>query len=390
MKIGVLGSGLMGKEAARDLVASEGVTAVGLADIDLARAQQVCDSLHSPKLTAYQVDASDEQELANYMRQFDVIINALFYSFNEVVAKTAIEVGVNSVDLGGHIGHMTDKVLAMKEEAASANVTLIPDLGVAPGMINILSGYGASKLDTLESIKIYVGGIPVKPEPPLEYNHVFSMEGVFDHYSDPSLIIRNGMKQEVDSLSEVERIHFEKFGPLEAFHTSGGTSTLPLSYPHVDTLEYKTIRYPGHAEKFKLLVDLNLTKKDYEVEVNGQKVSPREVFLKVLDPIVELGDKDDAVLLRVIVSGQKDGVLATYEYEMTTYKDRATNVTAMARATANTISVVAQMIAEGKIEKKGVYPPEKIVPGKLYIDEMAKRGVHIIETEKHEKKHVNI
>ncbi|MYL60539.1 saccharopine dehydrogenase, partial [Virgibacillus halodenitrificans] len=305
MKIGVLGSGLMGKEAARDLAASEGVAAVGLADIDLSRAQQVCDQLNSSKLTAYQVNASSEQELANYMRQFDVIINALFYSFNEIVARTAIQVGVNSVDLGGHIGHMTDKVLAMKEDAEAAGVTLIPDLGVAPGMINILSGYGASKLDKLDSIKLFVGGIPVRPEPPLEYNHVFSMEGVFDHYTDPSLIIRNGIKQEIPSLSEVESIHFEKFGPLEAFHTSGGTSTLSISYPELETLEYKTIRYPGHAQKFKLLVDLNLTRMDYEVDVKGQRVNPREVLLKVLDPIVELGEKDDAVLLRTVISGEK-------------------------------------------------------------------------------------
>lgn len=390
MKIGVLGSGLMGKEAARDLAASEGVTAVGLADIDLDRAQQVCDQLHSSKLTAYQVNASDQQVLATYMRQFDVIINALFYSFNEVVAKTAIEVGVNSVDLGGHIGHMTDKVLAMQEEAKAAGVTLIPDLGVAPGMINILSGHGAGQLDKLDSIKLFVGGIPVRPEAPLEYNHVFSMEGVFDHYTDPSLIIRNGIKQEIASLSEVERIYFDKFGPLEAFHTSGGTSTLSISYPDLNTLEYKTIRFPGHAEKFKLLVDLNLTRMDYEVDVRGQKVNPREVLLKVLDPFVELGEKDDAVLLRIMVSGEKDGVPATYEYEMTTYKDRTSNVTAMARATANTISVVAQMIGKGDIDKRGVYPPEQIVPGDTYMKEMAKRGVTINETEKLKKAHIKI
>lgn len=390
MKIGVLGSGLMGKEAARDLAASEGVTAVGLADIDLDRAQLLCDQLNSPKLTAYQVNAKDEQELANYMRQFDVIINALFYSFNEVVAKTAIEVGVNSVDLGGHIGHMTDKVLAMQDAAKAAGVTLIPDLGVAPGMINILSGHGAGKLNKLDAIKLYVGGIPVRPEAPLEYNHVFSMEGVFDHYTDPSLIIRNGVKQEIPSLSEIERIYFDKFGPLEAFHTSGGTSTLSLSYPELDTLEYKTIRFPGHAEKFKLLVDLNLTRMDYEVDVNGQKISPRDVLLKVLDPIVELGEKDDAVLLRIMVSGEKNGVPVTHEYEMTTYKDRGSNVTAMARATANTISVVAQMIGKGDIAKRGVYPPEQIVPGDTYINEMAKRGVNIIEKERSKKTHVNI
>ncbi|MFC2949559.1 saccharopine dehydrogenase family protein [Virgibacillus sediminis] len=379
MKIGVLGSGLMGKEAARDLAASSGVKKVGLADIDPDRARQVVRQLDSAKVKAYQVDASDEVELAAFMRKFDCIINALFYSFNETVAKTAIKTGVHSIDLGGHIGHMTDKVLALHEDAERNGVTLIPDLGVAPGMINILSGFGAGKLDSLQSIRLFVGGIPVKPEPPLEYNHVFSMEGVFDHYTDPSLIIRNGVKQEIPSLSEVERVHFEHFGPLEAFHTSGGTSTLSLSYPQLETLEYKTIRYPGHAEKFKLLVDLNLTRMGYEVEVDGRSINPRQVLLKVLDPIVDLKDKKDAVLLRVLVGGEEGGASVAHQYEMTTYRDPDTNVTAMARATANTVSVVAQMIASGTISKRGVHPPEKIVPGDLYIKEMAARGVEIKE-----------
>ncbi|HEY4551955.1 MAG TPA: saccharopine dehydrogenase C-terminal domain-containing protein, partial [Bacillaceae bacterium] len=342
----------------------------------------------SPKLKAFCVDAGNRDELAQFMGQYDVIINALFYSFNEIVAKTAVDVGVSSVDLGGHIGHITDKVLELNDAASNAEVTIIPDLGVAPGMINILAGYGAGKLDKTRSIKMYVGGIPVKPEPPLEYNHVFSMEGVMDHYTDPSLIVRNGVKREIPSLSEVEKIYFEKFGPLEAFHTSGGTSTLPVSYPHLEELEYKTIRYPGHAEKFKLLVDLNLTRNDYEVEIKGQKIKPRDVLLKVLDPIVDLRDKDDAVLLRVVVSGEKDGENITYEYEMTTYKDRENQVTAMARATANTISVVAQMIGNGAISKRGVHPPEQIVPGKQYIEEMAKRHITITETEITEKSQV--
>lgn len=117
MKVGVLGSGLMGKEVVRDLVTSPNVSAVGLADVDLDRAQKVCEQLESAKLTAYQVDANNLNELENFMKQFDVIINALFYTFNETVAKTAIKVGVNSVDLGGHIGHITDKVLKLAEEA---------------------------------------------------------------------------------------------------------------------------------------------------------------------------------------------------------------------------------------------------------------------------------
>ncbi|CDQ17789.1 lysine 6-dehydrogenase [Halobacillus karajensis] len=379
MKVAVLGSGLMGKEAARDLVHSSGVEQVGLADIDLDRANRVCQSLNARKIKGYKVDAGNPSELADFIKQYDVVINALFYSFNEVVAKTAIDVGVHSVDLGGHIGHITDKVLELDKQAKDAGVTVIPDLGVAPGMINILSGYGTGKLDQVESIRLFVGGIPVRPDPPLEYNHVFSMEGLLDHYSDPSTIIRDGKLREVESLTEVEQIYFDRFGPLEAFHTSGGTSTLLKSYPDIDTLEYKTIRYPGHAKKMKLLVDLNLTGADKVVEMGGVKIKTRDVLLKSIDPLLELKDKDDAVLLRVIVGGKKAGAPKTYEYEMATYKDRATNVTAMARATANTISVVAQMIGAGKITKRGVCPPETIVPGDLYIDEMMSRGVVIKE-----------
>ncbi|KZE38522.1 saccharopine dehydrogenase [Bhargavaea cecembensis] len=380
MKVVVLGAGLMGKEAARDLVKSDGVEKVWLADLDVRQAEDFASNLMSDKLDILRLDATDDVRLKEVMSLGDVVINALFYTFNEKVARTAVEAGVHSVDLGGHIGGATDAVLGLSEAAEKKGVTLIPDLGVAPGMINILSGYGAGKLDRAESIRLYVGGIPVKPEPPLNYNLVFSLEGVFDHYTDPSLVIRKGKLKEVPSLSEIETIRFDGYGELEAFHTSGGTSTLSKSFPDLDTLEYKTIRYKGHAEKFQLLVDLGLLSRDAEVTVGGHAVKVRDVMREHLTPGLRLGDKKDAVLLRVIVKGTKDGEQAYYEYDMITEKDPDTNVTAMARATANTISVVAQMIGNGTITKRGVHPPEKIVPGDAYISEMKKRGVNIIET----------
>lgn len=379
MKIGVLGAGLMGKEAARDLVNSSQVQKVGLADIDVVKVKAAESEINSTKLTSYQVDASSKSELENFIGEFDVVINALFYTFNEAVARAGIAAGTHVVDLGGHIGGATDRVLDLHDIAKAKGITLIPDLGVAPGMINILTGYGASKLDEVKEIKILVGGIPLRPEPPLGYNHVFSMEGVLDHYTDPSHIIRDGQIMTIPSLTEIEEVYFDRFGPLEAFHTSGGTSTLPKSFPNVRTLEYKTIRYPGHAEKFKLLVDLNLTGRDYEVEVAGQRVSPRQVLLKTLDPIVKLGDKADVVLLRVMVSGLKAGQGKTYQYEMQVIKDTEKNITGMSRATANTISIVAQLIGNGTINEPGVYPPERGVPGDVYIRELAQRGVVIKE-----------
>lgn len=143
-------------------------------------------------------------------------------------------------------------------------------------MINILVGYGASKLDRVESIQLYVGGIPVKPEPPLNYTRVFSLEGVIDHYTEPAKIIRDGQLVKVESLSGVEPIYFDQFGTLEAFYTSGGTSTLYKTFPNVKTLEYKTVRYKGHAEKFQLLRELGFFDRDNIVNVDGVEVKVRK------------------------------------------------------------------------------------------------------------------
>ena len=380
MKVAVLGAGLMGKEVARDLVRNPNVEKVFLADLNVVQAQEFANKLQTDKIEVLKLDASDDQQLKIVMSKANVVVNALFYKFNEKVARTAVEIGVHSVDLGGHIGGVTDKILKLDSEAKAKGITIIPDLGVAPGMINILAGFGASKLDAVKEIKIYVGGIPVEKEPPLEYNVVFSLEGVFDHYTDPSYVVRDGVLREVPSLSEIEPVYFKGFKGLEAFHTSGGLSTLTQSFPDIQTLEYKTIRYSGHAEKFKLLVDLGLTSKDTEVNVDGNKVKARDVLREVLQSKLELGKKRDVVLLRVLVKGERNEEAVTYEYEMVTYKDAENNETAMALATANTISVVAQLIGDGTIAASGVFPPEKIVPGEAYIREMKHRGVTIIET----------
>lgn len=380
MKVAVLGAGLMGKQAAGDLIQNDEVEKVFLADLNTEKAEAFKQKLDSNKIEVIRLDAKDEQSLRSVIEKADVVINALFYTFNVKVAEVALECGVHAVDLGGHIGGATNAVLELHEKALEQGVTLIPDLGVAPGMINIITGYGAGKLDRVSDIKILVGGIPVQPEPPLQYNHVFSLDGVFDHYTDPSHVLRDGKLLQVPSLSEIEHVEFEEFGELEAFHTSGGTSTMTETFSDIDNLEYKTLRHKGHAEKFQLLVDLGFTDRNKTVEVEGQIVKTRDVLREVLTPITELGDKEDAVVLRITVSGTKDNEDITFTYNMVTKKDRHSGVTAMARATAFTVSVVAQMIGSGLIDKRGSYPPELIVPGDAYISEMAKRGVKIKET----------
>lgn len=381
MKVTILGAGLMGKEVARDMVNSHKVEGICLADLDTNQAQSFIDQLNSDKIELLQVDANDDQQLRQAMSVADVVVNALYYEFNLRVAKMAVELGVHLVDLGGHIGGVTDEVLLLDEEAKSKNVTIIPDLGVAPGMTNILAGYGVSKLDRVNTIKIYVGGIPVVKEGPLNYNVVFSLDGVFDHYTNPSTIIRGGVKKELASLSEVENLYFPGFNGLEAFHTSGGLSTLHRSFPEIQSLEYKTIRYAGHAERFKLLVDLGMTTKENAVTLkDGQTVEIRDVMKRYLGEKLALGDKEDAVLLRVEVHGEVAEERASFQYEMVTYRDQSSKETAMALATANTISVVAQLIGDGTITTRGVIPPELAVPGDAYMKEMNHHGVTITET----------
>lgn len=380
MKVVVLGAGLMGKEVARDLIASESVEKVYLADVAVDIVNEFIATLNTDKIEAVYLDANCDETLREVLVKGNVAVNALFYEFNERVAKAAIAAGVHAVDLGGHIGGVTENILQMAEEAKNASVTVIPDLGVAPGMINILAGYGASKLDSVDSIKLFVGGIPTEPKPPLHYTRVFSLDGVFDHYTEPSKAIQKGKLTEVESLTGVEPIYFDEFGVLEAFYTSGGISTLYKTFPDVKTLEYKTIRYKGHAEKFKLLADLGLLDKNNKVQVNGLDVGVREVIREALQKKLDLGESVDAVLLRVIIAGEKSEEQVTYEYEMVVKKNTDLGVTAMARATACTISVVAQMIGNGVIQERGVLPPEKVVPGEAYITEMAKRGVVIKET----------
>lgn len=380
MKIVVLGAGLMGREIARDLSTSDKVDKVFLADLDIQTVNDFINEANLQKIEAVKLDAENEQQLREVISKGNVCVNALFYEFNERVAKAAIDVGVHSIDLGGHIGNITENILGLDAKAREKKVTIIPDLGLAPGMINILVGYGASKLDRVESIQLYVGGIPVKPEPPLNYTRVFSLEGVIDHYTQPAKIIQGGQLIEVEALSGIEPIYFDQFGTLEAFYTSGGTSTLSKTFPNVKTLEYKTVRYKGHAEKFQLLRELGFFDKDNVVNVDGVDVKVRSVVREALKKKLYLGKKQDAVVLRAIIVGEKSGEQVTYEYETILKRDENSEITAMAQVTAGTISSVAIMMAEGTISKRGVFPPESIVPGKEYIEKMAKRGVVIKET----------
>ena len=152
-------------------------------------------------------------------------------------------------------------------------------------MVNILAAEGIRRLDRAEKVKIFVGGLPQDPEPPLNYQIVYSLEGALDYYTTPSWVLRGGKPMQVDALSEVEPVEFPSpVGTLEAFHTGGGISTLPFAYEgKIDVMEYKTLRYPGHVAIMRPIRELGLLDNE-PIEVKGKKVVPRDLFIAAVHP----------------------------------------------------------------------------------------------------------
>ena len=256
MKMLVLGAGLQGSACAYDLLQNDDVTEVRLADLHTDHVADFLAPYSGKRLIPTPLDVRDHEAVGALMRECDAVMSAIPYYLNLDLARQAVAAGVHFCDLGGN----TDIVFAQKQLDAAARekrITVIPDCGLAPGMVNIIAEYGISQLDTVDEVKIFVGGLPQLPEPPLNYQIVYSLEGVLDYYTTRSWIIRNGVRTRVTALSEIEPVMFETLGELEAFHTAGGLSTMAFRYEgKIASMEYKTLRYPGHAVIMTAIRDL--------------------------------------------------------------------------------------------------------------------------------------
>jgi lysine 6-dehydrogenase len=283
---------------------------------------------------------------------------------------------VHFSDLGGN----TEIVLKQKKldgAARKKGVSVVPDCGIAPGMVNILAAEGIRRVGEADSVRIYVGGLPQYPEPPLNYQIVYSLEGALDYYTTPSWVLRDGKPTQVDALSELESIEFPApVGALEAFHTGGGISILPWTHAgKVRVMEYKTLRYPGHVAIMRPIRELGLL--DLKpVAVKGRPVVPRDVFIAAVSPRLTKPEGRDLVALRIEVTG-KNGSRAGWQ--MIDRYDRERGISAMMRTTGYSLAVTGLMQVDGRIAKGGVKTPDEAVPCAEYVAEMAKRGVEILE-----------
>jgi lysine 6-dehydrogenase len=374
MKMLVLGAGRMGLGAVHDLLAQADVASVTVADAHLAKAQEIA-ARYGERVTAVQIDCNDDAAVVELMRGHASAISCVNYWLNERLAKAAIAAGTNFCDLGGN-NDVVDAELALDAEARAAGVNVIPDCGLAPGMVAVLVAHGAQQFETLDEVHIRVGGLPQNPKPPLDYQLVFSVEGLINEYIEPARVIRGGKVVTIESMTEVESLEFPPpFGTMEAFQTSGGTSTLVDTFGgKVRDLDYKTIRYPGHCEKFKTMIDLGLCSSE-EMTVDGVSLKPRRVLGDLLVRNLP-HDEPDVVLVRVEFAGGSKRL----QYDIIDRYDPETGLSAMMRTTAFPASIVALMMARGQTTSKGALPQEKCIPPDLFMDELGKRKIDVQRT----------
>ena len=387
MKYLLLGAGLQGAAIAFDLLKQAvDTTALTVVDGDGDSLERLAERLRTghqldERLTTVQADVRDESTLGPLMAASDVVISAVNYWYNASLAALAVENEAHFLDLGGN-NDIVAQELELNDRAVEKGVTIIPDCGLAPGLAGILGYWLVDGLSRPESLRLRVGGLPADPLPPLNYKLAFSVQELINEYIEPCVVVRQGRIHTVPGLSELETLSFpEPFGELEAFQTSGGTSTLPRTLAgRVPDLDYKTIRYKGHRDQIKLLQELGLCDSRPR-EVGDAKVSPRELLAGLLTEKLNLPGPD-VVLLRAVAEGwTADDKPIRRTIQIIDHHDTQSDLSAMARMTGFPAAIIAGMLARKEIQAPGAHCQELVIPGDRMIKELRRRGVDITEAD---------
>lgn len=374
-RAGVLGAGRQGLCAAYDFVRYGGASALTLLD---GRAEALADAerrlralLPGIVVDTVRADAQDETALSRALAGCATALCALPYRFAPIAARAAVAARCSLVDLGGNT-EVSHQLLSLHEAARAAGVALIPDTGLAPGLGNTLAADGLESLDQPEAVRIWCGGLPQRPIPPLGYRLVFSAEGLINEYSGEAIYLQGGELVRVPTLSEITPFEFPGVGRLEAAPTSGGTSTAPETFQgQVATYEYRTLRYPGHFEKFRSFKDLGLFA---ETPIEGSDARPRDLLIRLLTPLIDHPEVPDMIVLRVETLGRRGGRRVRRTHDLLDRQDPDTGFTAMERCTAHPAAIVAEMAACGEVAP-GARPLEVAAPPKRFLARFAARPI---------------
>lgn len=375
----ILGAGMQGTAAAYDLAKFADPEKIKLGDLSFDQAKhsasRINDLIGSAICEPAQVNALDPTNLSKFLEDVDVLLSCVPYWMHPKIAKIAIETKTNMVDLGGNT-EVTMDTLKMDELAKSAGVSLVPDTGLAPGLVNNLGCWLMEHLDTVDSVKLYCGVLPQNPKPPFNYKLTFNIEGLLTEYDYKAVVVRNHEIALVDTLDELEKLEFDTFGEMEAFTTSGGTSTAPYTFKDkVKNYDYKTIRFPGHCERMRIFKDFGFWNED-EIEVAGKSIVPRQLFYKVFGEALSKFEDRDQCLVRAVGVGTKDGQPRTLQIDIFDKECEVTGFTSMERLTGFSTAIYAKAIAEGRVPN-GCNRYETALTGVYFVEELQKRGIDL-------------
>ncbi len=373
MKVIVLGAGRVGCAIARDL-ARDGQFAVTAADLTAT----ACASMYGEAgILSLKADLSDPAELERLLRGQDLVIGAVpgFLGFETL--RRVIELGKNVVD----ISFFDEDAFTLDELARERGVVACVDCGVAPGASNLILGHLESVLDETERFACYVGGLPVVRSWPYEYKAPFSPLDVIEEYTRPARLRRQGEPLTLPALSEVELLDFPGVGTLEAFNTDGLRTLLRTS--HTPTLIEKTLRYPGHAEKMRMLRESGFFSEEPLV-LAGTQVRPRDLAARLLLQAWRFAEgEEDMTVMRIEIEGRREGRGVRHSFRLLDRYDPATRTSSMARTTGYTCAAVARLIARGLYTRPGITPPEllgrEVGCYEFVMSELEARGVRFEE-----------
>jgi lysine 6-dehydrogenase len=375
----ILGAGMQGTAVAYDLAKFSDPEAIIMGDVSLEQAQLNANRVNTlvgkQICQAKAVDALDPDSLHKFLEPVDVVVSCVPYWMHPRVAAVAVRAKTHMLDMGGDTG-VTWETLKVDEVAKKEGVTVVPDTGLAPGLVNNLATYFMESLDETESVKMYCGGLPQNPKPPFNYKLVFNIEGLVTEYMHMSDIIRDGKLTQVETLTELEPLTIDGLGQMEAFHTSGGASTAPFTFVgKVDSYEYKTIRFPGHCERMRIFLDYGFWD-DTPVKTRSGESIPREVFCKLMGEGLRDPSDMDQILVRGVGIGTKNGKRVKMQIDIHDKQDVETGFSSMERMTGFSTSVNAIHVAEGNCPA-GAVRYENCVPGKKFVEEIQKRGIKL-------------
>ncbi|GIV61012.1 saccharopine dehydrogenase NADP-binding domain-containing protein [Rhodocaloribacter litoris] len=377
MKITIIGAGSIGSAIAHELVQHETVTQVQVCDARARALRQLHEMVQDPRLRSFQVDARDLNVLAPIAEGSACIIGCAAPQANPVLAEMSIELGAHFCDLGGN-DEIVRQELALDAAAREKGVWVVPNCGLAPGLVNILCLLGIGQFDEVEAAHLRVGDVPLEPEPPFNFRISWSAHKVIDDYTNDVHLIEDGQVVRCAPLTRLETIRFDTFDEMEAFCTAGSLSMLAEELAgRVRTLDHKTIRRPGHASQMAFVLGLGFAEERL-IDVRTH-LTYRDVLIRRMTERLG-GEHRDAVLLRVVIHGLLEGKEASLVYEMIDRYDEATHMTAMKRCTSIPTATVAHMLAAGEVPGSGAAPPECVVPKAMFCSHVIERGLPITST----------